>query len=300
MLDGGVYTCGNEQERRHAVQGEGTVVRLITQTAGGKGVHGEIMKAKRGIVSTLSTLAPLVGLIVGVAHAVEPTTTGDLFDVNLGAIVTDSSPGTITPAANMLGDIGGVESSNLIFGDGQPAGTVLFVEWEVTTGLPLAGFNLRIIDDGQNTGVDFARSLDHVRLLADSGAGFEAIYDADVAIPYNDTPEQDPLLISTMITPVAAQRFRAEFTQALTCTFCGPRIVELDGFPVNACADGNYSGTTTASDALIALTTSIGLSGCPLCACDVDGGGSVTATDALAILTTAVGLPFGLNCPACL
>lgn len=232
-------------------------------------------------------------------HAVEPVSGGDIFDVNLGAIITDSSPGTITPAANMIGGTGGIEPPHLIFGDGQPAGTVLFVEWQLTSPMPLAGFNLRAIDDGLDGAFPFERSFDRVRFLADTGNGFQPFYDTNVAIPYNDTDEQDMLLISEMIVPIVAQRFRAEFTQALTCTFCGPRIVELDGFPADACADGNYDGATTANDALIALTTSIDLARCPLCACDVDSDGAVTATDARRILALAVGVPVEGVCPSC-
>ncbi len=52
----------------------------------------------------------------------------------------------------------------------------------------------------------------------------------------------------------------------------------------------------TASDALFALQTSVGLLSCPLCTCDVDGNLSVTASDALRILRAAVGLPAPLDC----
>lgn len=256
------------------------------------------MTAQRTI-SWYTTFSLSMVLIVSVAHAVEPVARGDLFDTTAGATVTDASPNTITPATNMLGTGGGVESASLLFGDGAPAGTVLFVEWELPTTISLAGFNLRAQDDGVQGAFPFERSFDHVRLLADSGSGFVPFYDADVAVPYNGTDEQDMLLISAAIAPVAARRFRAEFTQALTCTFCGPRVVELDGYPAAVCADGNYSGTTTSNDAFLALLTSIGLASCPLCACDVDDGGTITSTDALGILTASVGLPHPLTCPNC-
>jgi hypothetical protein len=195
----------------------------------------------------------------------------------------------------LFGGTGGVEARHLIFADGAPAGAVHFVEWELPAAVPLAGFNLRALDD---VGI-FQRAVQHVRLLADTGTGFEVFFEADVETPYNGTPEQDVLLISTAITPIVAQRFRAEFTQAFTCTFCGPRLVELDGYPAGTCADPNYTGSTSASDALIALNAAVGIGSCPRCACDLDNGGTVTASDALAILKTAVGLAATLACPEC-
>jgi hypothetical protein len=250
------------------------------------------------VASSMPLLAAMC-FLDGSANALEPATTGDLLDVSRGAVVSNASPNTISAAENMIGGSSGVEPGNLLFGDGAPLGTVMFVEWDLPSAVTMAGFNLRALDDGTNTPVFYERSFDHVRLLADSGAGFQAYYESDVDVPYNGTPEQDLLVISSAITPVTASRFRAEFTQALTCQFCGPRVVELDGFPAASCADGDYSGTTSAIDALVALKTAVDLSGCPRCACDVDDSGDVTATDALAILSSAVGLSIPLNCPAC-
>lgn len=55
----------------------------------------------------------------------------------------------------------------------------------------------------------------------------------------------------------------------------------------------------TASDALIALSASVGAAECPLCVCDVNGSGGVTATDALTLIQYAVGQPLSLSCPPC-
>jgi hypothetical protein len=67
-----------------------------------------------------------------------------------------------------------------------------------------------------------------------------------------------------------------------------------------ACGDATVDGHTSASDALFALQTSVGIRECAACICDVDTSGSVTTTDALAILTIGVGTPsVVLDCAAC-
>ncbi len=71
----------------------------------------------------------------------------------------------------------------------------------------------------------------------------------------------------------------------------------LNGTPV--CGDGNDDGDVTATDALLALNTSVGSGACAACRCDVDASGGVTATDALRMLNAAVGVPVSLNCVTC-
>ena len=65
------------------------------------------------------------------------------------------------------------------------------------------------------------------------------------------------------------------------------------------CGDFTGDGTLSASDALGALNTAVGLGTCQLCVCDVDQSGSVVATDALLVLTAAVGLPVPIHCATC-
>jgi hypothetical protein len=65
------------------------------------------------------------------------------------------------------------------------------------------------------------------------------------------------------------------------------------------CGDPNGNGVTTATEALLALQTSVGGASCPLCACDVDNSGDITATDALRMLFASVGIIVNLVCPAC-
>jgi bacterioferritin-associated ferredoxin len=64
------------------------------------------------------------------------------------------------------------------------------------------------------------------------------------------------------------------------------------------CGDANADSSISASDALAALRSAVGVSsGCGSCACDVNSSSSITASDALTILRLAVGQPVTLNCP---
>ncbi len=65
----------------------------------------------------------------------------------------------------------------------------------------------------------------------------------------------------------------------------------------SVCGDANDDGRITATDALIALQTAVGLVSCPPTRCDADDSGVISPSDALRILRTAVGLPVTLNCP---
>jgi hypothetical protein len=53
--------------------------------------------------------------------------------------------------------------------------------------------------------------------------------------------------------------FRAEFTQHGSGSGSGPRIQEIDGFPLKHGEDANYSTTITTADALSARSSSAGL-----------------------------------------
>jgi hypothetical protein len=63
------------------------------------------------------------------------------------------------------------------------------------------------------------------------------------------------------------------------------------------CGDANHDGDVTASDALAALRTAVGLPQCELLDCDIDGNFAVTANDALAVLRMAVGFVIPGACP---
>jgi hypothetical protein len=85
-----------------------------------------------------------------------------------------------------------------------------------------------------------------------------------------------------------------------------PFVVALDPtsvsttttLPSSGCGDANGGGLT-ASDALFALQSAVGLRQCAACLCDADGNGAVGAADALRILRAAVGQSVALLCPLC-
>ncbi len=62
------------------------------------------------------------------------------------------------------------------------------------------------------------------------------------------------------------------------------------------CGDANGDDIVSATDALIALKTAVGVNGCADFLCDVDRSGRVTATDALEILKRATGQLVDLLC----
>ena len=84
-----------------------------------------------------------------------------------------------------------------------------------------------------------------------------------------------------------------------TTTVAGGTTTTTTGGPAPLCGDGNDDGGVTATDALLALNTSVGAQSCQACRCDVNGAGGITATDALIILNAAVSVPVTLSCPAC-
>jgi hypothetical protein len=68
-----------------------------------------------------------------------------------------------------------------------------------------------------------------------------------------------------------------------------------------ACGDATADGQASASDALFALQTAVGIRECALCICDVDESGLITVLDAYAILQSGLGAgSIELTCPACL
>jgi hypothetical protein len=65
------------------------------------------------------------------------------------------------------------------------------------------------------------------------------------------------------------------------------------------CGDANGNGSISASDALVALRSAIGLEPCALCLCDTNQSDKVTAGDALAVLRRAVGQQVDMLCTLC-
>lgn len=65
------------------------------------------------------------------------------------------------------------------------------------------------------------------------------------------------------------------------------------------CGDPVATLGINAVDALYILNVGIGLEACALCVCDTDGSGGFSASDALLALQTGVGISVELDCPPC-
>jgi len=153
----------------------------------------------------------------------------DVWDVSQGASVTSDS-GTKNSAANMFGAAIGIEAGNTLWSDTHPAGFVHWVEWQTPNDVTIRRFNLVASHEAPYT----RRSCDHFALFAWSSGGWVQIYDQDVPIPYGGGPNYTGITLLELNEPVdnvvAAQKFRAEFTQHGNVPAAkGPRIIELDG-----------------------------------------------------------------------
>jgi cysteine-rich repeat protein len=81
---------------------------------------------------------------------------------------------------------------------------------------------------------------------------------------------------------------------------CSPSCqIEVGECEDGDCGDADDDGESTVVDALAALRTAVGLSGCALCRCDANDSHDVSASDALSILKKAVGSVVPLRCVPC-
>jgi hypothetical protein len=192
------------------------------------------------VVSNAFGTTNSVGAMLTVNSPVIPST-GDLWDIHQGSIVTDTS-GAHAPNSDIRDMFGGAfsqtEPGHTIFADGHPPGFVHWVDWQTIAPVTVSSFNLFAVGDGPSRNND--REFVQFVLKAKSSA-MATNYDLTLYTlvitnhPYSfvDAPHQ--ALLAANITPVTAQYFRAEFTQYNAGVgFDGPRIIELDGFGSNA------------------------------------------------------------------
>ena len=159
----------------------------------------------------------------------------DLWNINQGAVVTDSSPligGS--DIGNMFGgEAGSVESDNTLFADNLAVGAVHYVEWQTPAPVTISNFKLSANSDGDTGDRSFKRFSLFAKDLVTGN--FESISEFSSANPYTDTPcnlaPSSYLAVSINTPTTTAQEFRAEFEQfAPASGASGPRIQELDGF----------------------------------------------------------------------
>jgi CSLREA domain-containing protein len=145
---------------------------------------------------------------------------------------------------------------------------------------------------------------DHVG-VADSGLAAELADNGGETLTLS-IPEDSPVagVGLALHCPATDQR---GFDRPLPCAVGAYEPVEATPFacgeasevPGNLEAPAGIARVITASDALIALSASVGTADCPLCVCDVNDSGGTTATDALILVRYAVGQPLSLDCPPC-
>ena len=187
-------------------------------------------------------IAAITAAIGVTAHGGWSPVTNDLWDVSQGIVVTASAPMNgcyLNPAFPFdVRDIFGGHLSapcnepagRAIFADGYAAGFVHFVEWRTPTPVAVRSFNLFAGGDG---GGNTAREFASFRLLAKSSGSsvFDLeLYSMTPTHPYTYVGGSQYLVVSTDITPVTSQEFRAEFVNRTDALPSGPRIIELDGF----------------------------------------------------------------------
>ncbi len=159
--------------------------------------------------------------------------TGDLFDVNQGAQVVNSSlirPGS--NASNMLGSAIGCTPERIytFFNDGMTNGSTHFIEWQTKTPVLLQAIRLFAAGDGPM--YENQREFDRFTLKSRTfdATNFTEIASFTPEHPYNFKDAASLLLLENNIGAVTGQVFRAEFVQHTTSRpYNGPRIVELDG-----------------------------------------------------------------------
>lgn len=182
----------------------------------------------------------MVSAVMATAAPVYSTaTTGgvttDFFDLSQGTKVIWSSNQHNGAGQSDVRQIFGLPSSgtwvepgNAIFADGAGPGSVDYVEWQTADWIHLAGFELRMAQDGPGSAY---RGCGTFKLFASQdGVNFSQVSGGSVPLLPGGMNVNAPLLIrDTALTGVTAnvRAFRLEITRLTTG---GPRVVELDGF----------------------------------------------------------------------
>jgi hypothetical protein len=128
----------------------------------------------------------------------------------------------------MFGAIGCTpEDDTMLFADGNPDGTVQFIEWQTPAPFMLGSVAVHAFHEAAD---DTQRAFRHLTIEArQTGGTFTTIYDSAIAVPYGDGAEGRELQRCINVRPIHAQEFRAEFVQDGSGALSGSRVQELDG-----------------------------------------------------------------------
>ena len=188
------------------------------------------------------TLIMFICLFLSIQIEAATVSAADLWDISQGTVVTASSdfhPSAGRFGENMFG--GGAatddrynEGDNTLFVDGKAPGYEHWIEWETSAVIQVNSFNLVASHD---LAEPLYRAFGTFTLFNwVEGAGWNLLYTYTASNPYGGGTTysaENYLELEGIFSPVAAQKFRAVFTQYSSYggnTASGPRIHELDGY----------------------------------------------------------------------
>jgi|GEM_PF-2594734 len=183
--------------------------------------------------------------------------TNDLWDVNLGAVVTSSSSpavhfsgNTYNPRAILGATFPALGDSwfEFTFADGRPPGFVHFVEWQTPNPVRVERIHVFAAGDGPVFGNqrEFDRLIIRAKTTA-SGAFDKVLVDYTPTHPYTFVTSSNNWLLNASIEPFVAQEFRAELIDRGNTAFSGPRLIELDAYGSSVISNQPVPRTATAT-----------------------------------------------------
>jgi hypothetical protein len=201
-------------------------------------------------------LISIVSIVFGRAQE----STDDLWDISQGAVVTGASGvyGGFDARDVFGGAFGWVEYGHCVFADGQPPSFVHYVEWQTPNPVMVGGLALFALGDGP--AINNQREFEQFVLKAKSSPSAPdydlTVFTYTAVHPYDFVSPTNKMLIFTNFTPVTASFFRAEFIQHNAATgYEGPRIYELDGYPLQPIFTVQPTNKTVTAQANITINT---------------------------------------------
>jgi hypothetical protein len=182
-----------------------------------------------------SAVADLVTNATFAAFTSEVSALGVADDVFQNASVTADSGAHATTDIQDLFTQGSPVVQNLILFKDVDADSLSYVEFNTAVSYSLTNITIGLGNDYKSSDPD-VRSIENVKIYARTSDGVftaqDLIADIDVDPEYTDAYGQRFLSLSIDLPSVAAQYFRAEFTEPLGDGYLdrGARVYEIDGY----------------------------------------------------------------------